>query len=149
MFNDIIMDEEDRYLLHEHNFSFYKIGYIGESKRINGKTSTKFLHNFILPPKRGFIVDHINRNKLDNRRCNLRYVTYSQNNMNSSMQKNNTSGYRGVCWHKKAKKWACFIKLNKKRIHIGLFSNIEEAARAYKNKATELFGDYIGENQFA
>ncbi len=65
--------------------------------------------------------------------------------MNRSKQKNNTSGFRGVYWNKHAKKWVSIIGIKGKLIHLGYYINIEEAAKAYKNKAMELFGEYMGE----
>ncbi|MDD5061650.1 MAG: HNH endonuclease [Candidatus Marinimicrobia bacterium] len=136
----IILDSKDQYLLKEHSW-FNCRGRI----RIKIKNKQFFLHHLILPPKEGFVIDHINRNRLDNRRCNLRYVTHSQSQMNRSKQKNNTSGFRGVYWNKHAKKWVSIIGIKGKLIHLGYYINIEEAAKAYKNKAMELFGEYMGE----
>ncbi len=104
-----------------------------------------YLHHLILPKKKGFEVDHINRDVMDNRRENLRYVTSSQNGMNRGMMKSNTSGYRGVTWDKKTEKWRARIGLNGKQIWLGYFDDIEEAATAYKKKALELFEQYLGE----
>ena len=76
-------------------------------------------------------LDHINRDKLDNRIANLREVTNSQNEQNKVSRRDNTSGYRGVVWHKPTKKWRAEIKIAQKKIHLGLFVNPEDAARAY------------------
>lgn len=75
-------------------------------------------------------IDHINGVRDDNRLCNLRQATGSQNGMNKSAQKNNTSGYKGVSWNAQRKKWAASIYINKRKLHIGLFVNLEDAARA-------------------
>jgi hypothetical protein len=139
--NKIILDKRDTHLLKDYNWSLGSGGYA--SGRVNGKI--KKLHHIIMPSKEGFEIDHINRNKLDNRKKNLRYVTHQQNMMNSSKKKDNTSGFRGVWWNKRDKKWVSYIKFNNKRKCVGYFSDIEEAARAYKNKAVELFQEYLGE----
>lgn len=73
-------------------------------------------------------VDHINRNRLDNRRENLRTATRSQNAHNTGPQINNTSGYRGVYWYKAYKKWEADIKVQGKKIKLGYFKDIEDAA---------------------
>lgn len=87
-------------------------------------------------------VDHINGNKLDNRRCNLRPVTHQQNLQNCDLRKDNTSGEKGVSWHKNAKKWESYIKANGKRIHLGLFNSKEDAVRAYQEAAEKYFGEF-------
>jgi len=83
-------------------------------------------------------IDHINGIRNDNRFCNLREATSSQNNANSS--KRNSTGYRGV--HKDGKKWRAQIRMNKKNIHLGLYDTPEEAHTVYVAKAKELFGEY-------
>lgn len=76
-------------------------------------------------------IDHINGNTSDNRVCNLREATYAQNNQNTCLRKNNTSGYFGVHLHKKTNKWRATIKFDKKYIHLGLYFTPEEAHQAY------------------
>ena len=77
------------------------------------------------------VLDHINGVKGDNRLCNLREATFSQNNQNRGMMSNNTSGYRGVCWIKSNRKWRASISIKGKPKHIGLYSTKEEAFEAY------------------
>jgi hypothetical protein len=79
--------------------------------------------------------DHRNRDTLDNRRQNLRKCTTSQNQMNHSKHSNNTSGFKGVSWHKVNKKWQALIGLNWKIINLGFFETAEEAAIAYRRAA--------------
>ena len=81
--------------------------------------------------KPGEVVDHINRNRLDNSLENLRIVTQSENVFNKSHQKNNKSGYRGVSWTSREQKWRAVISKNKKQKHIGYFENKDEAYAAY------------------
>jgi hypothetical protein len=76
-------------------------------------------------------IDHINRHRSDNRWANLRAANRTQNNANASDRKDNTSGYRGVYWHPRAKKWAATIRINGKRKYLGYFSDIAEAGKAY------------------
>ena len=107
--------------------SFYVIG----SKHTNGKRSKPRLHRWLLEAKNGMVVDHINHDTLDNRRSNLREVTNSQNCQNLlGPQVNNTSGYRGVTWHKRNQKWQAQLMVNSKRKYLGYFDSIEEANKA-------------------
>ena len=90
----------------------------------------------------GLDIDHIDRNPSNNRIENLRVSTRSQNRSNSTKQKNNTSGYKGVSWHKCAKKWMACIKHNQIHIHLGLFATPELAHAAYVDAATKLHKDF-------
>ena len=77
-------------------------------------------------------IDHINRNRTDNRSSNLRDVSHKQNGQNASKPSNNTSGHPGVVWHKQSSKWVARIMHNYKQIHLGYFTDIEEAISARK-----------------
>jgi hypothetical protein len=90
----------------------------------------------------GNLLDHINRQRSDNRIANLRLASPQLNNMNSSIQSNNTSGYKGVSWDKRMMEWAAYITLGRKKFHLGYFSNSQSAARAYDKAATERFGEF-------
>lgn len=86
--------------------------------------------------------DHENGVTLDNRRNNLRFATSSQNAMNRRKTSANSSGYKGVHWHKGHQKWCAQIKVNGKSIHLGYFDTPEEAHAAYCEAATRLHGDF-------
>ena len=101
-----------------------------------------YIHRLIMDAPKGMDVDHINGNPLDNRKSNLRICTHAENQRNKGAYKNNTSGYKGVSWYKRDKKWIAGIKHNNKGIYIGLFEDKEEAARAYDKKAKELHGEF-------
>lgn len=73
-------------------------------------------------------IDHINQDKLDNRIKNLRDVSKNLNQRNLAMRKNNTSGETGVTWNKARGKWEAFSGLNGRRVYLGLFENIKDAA---------------------
>lgn len=85
-------------------------------------------------------VDHINRNKSDNRWANLRLATHGQNHSNSVRPSNNTTGFKGV--GKKGGKWYAQIVFNKKHKHLGTFSTPEAAHAAYCAAAHEVFGEF-------
>ena len=76
-------------------------------------------------------IDHINRDSTDNRFSNLRKASYAENNRNKSMSRNNTSGYKGVNWHKHKNKWRAEIRVNKTAITLGYFDNALDAHYAY------------------
>lgn len=85
-------------------------------------------------------VDHINHNSLDNQKHNLRLCTHSENNMNKTKQKNNTSGYKGVSLE--GKKWRVRISKEGEEHYLGRFINKEDAAIAYNNAALKYHGEY-------
>ena len=75
-------------------------------------------------------VDHINRIRSDNRFVNLREATKAENAQNTDLPSNNTSGYKGVVWHKPNRNWCAQIIINKKHIHLGSFENLQDAINA-------------------
>lgn len=85
-------------------------------------------------------IDHIDRDTFNNSKDNLRLCSQGLNVANASMRSDNTTGYIGVIWHKASNKWQAQTMLKGKRVHIGLFSDIKEAALAYNHKLTEMFG---------
>lgn len=100
------------------------------------------MHRLVMNALIGYDVDHIDGNKLNNQKANLRICTRSENARNKKMSKSNTSGYKGVCWFKEREKWMVKISPNGKSITVGYFDNLKEAARAYNAKAVELFGEF-------
>ena len=92
-------------------------------------------------------IDHINGIRDDNRRCNLRSVTRSENNQNvRSARKDSKSGVLGVCWHKMVKKWNAQIVIGGKKIHLGVFPVIEDAIAARKAGELRYFPSKPREN---
>lgn len=92
------------------------------------------------------LIDHINGVIDDNRIENLRLANRSQNAANQKLSKQNTSGYKGVIKSKKDRKWIAQIKYQQRLFHIGTYDTKEEAAKAYDNKANELFGEFANLN---
>jgi hypothetical protein len=87
-------------------------------------------------------VDHRNRNKLDNQKLNLRTCTNGQNQINQPPDKTNTSGFKGVFWHKQSKKWAAQIHHDNRHVSLGLHEDANAAARAYDEAALALHGEF-------
>ncbi|TIL91441.1 MAG: HNH endonuclease [Mesorhizobium sp.] len=87
-------------------------------------------------------IDHINLNKSDNRWKNLRIATNSQNQMNTTMKSNNTSGYKGVSWHKTDKRWRADIRVNGSKVFLGYFDTPESGHDAYRKAANAHHGEY-------
>ena len=131
-----IVDIDDYEYLNQWKWCYNSQGYAvrSRSKYKDEPTSsgeyTIKMHNVIMPDDK--IVDHINRNGLDNRRSNLRYVTHSQNMWNRSKHVNNTSGFVGISFHKLTGKWQASIQAYGKRKHLGEFDTPEEASSVYQ-----------------
>ena len=121
--------------------SFYASG-----RPHGGNFNFTLMHRFILGCNGKEDGDHWNRNTLDNRRENLRRCTRAQNISNSKKRVTNTSGYKGVTWHKAVEKWTARICVNYKRIDLGCFSVKEEAARAYDEAAKKYHGEFAALN---
>jgi hypothetical protein len=87
-------------------------------------------------------VDHINCQKADNRWVNLRLATRSQNQQNMPVDRKNTSGFKGVGWHKCKQRWRAYIQVDGRQISLGYHPDAEAAHRAYCAAAEKYFGDY-------
>jgi hypothetical protein len=108
-----------------------KYGYARGRNKDTGKDV--LLHTFILDTNtNNVLLDHINRNKLDCRRENIRYADKQLNSLNRETPKNSTTGYRGVSFDKRRNKYRAHIKLNQKQISLGYFSDITAAIDARK-----------------
>jgi len=139
----VAVDECDAWLLDAHRWQavYCKPGqcyYVMAS--MGGKTI--YLHRMIMDPPPGMTVDHINGDPLDNRRCNLRLATRSQNQMNRRTQSNNTSGFKGVSLFKRTGKYRAYIMVAGKETHLGYFATAEEASAAYQAALAMHHGDF-------
>jgi hypothetical protein len=117
------------------------------SVRVDGrrKSAAIRMHRLIIGDSYG-LIDHANGNDLDNRRCNLRPATESQNQANRRKAKGKSSIYKGVCWSKNEKKWIASIFANRKGRRLNLFKDEREAALAYDKAAREAWGEYAKTN---
>ena len=105
------------------------------------------MHREIIQTPEGMHTDHIDGNKLNNRKLNLRICRNSQNRCNMRLHIDSTSGYKGVAWHKGTNKWQARIRVNDKTLWLGLFENAADAARVYDNAALRLHGEFAKTNK--
>lgn len=153
-----IVDDEDFYRIsafkwYAHQSSASQF-YARRDYRINGVKYKVYMHRFIMKVDEETIqVDHINGNRLDNRKENLRICSNQQNSRNKRvMRSDNTSGYRGVDYRKDPRyknKWSARITLpSGKKKHLGQFPTAEAAARAFDRAAKEIYGEFCGNLNF-
>lgn len=134
--NDTLVDEEyypwlNRWNWHEHG-SGYAIRRVGNPGKI------VWMHRLINDTPEGYETDHINRNRLDNRKINLRTVTRSENILNSKTRRDNKSGHKGVYWIKDKRRWLAYISKDKKFIKIATFKTKPEAIMARQSVELQL-----------
>lgn len=133
-----IVDLEYKDIVEEYKWCMNGDGYALGSK--NGKRI--LLHRLIMNCPKGKLVDHINHNILDNRKSNLRICDKQKNAFNQTIRKDNTSGTTGVIWNKQHNKWEARIRVDYKLIHLGLYSNKEEAIKVRKEAEVKYFGEF-------
>jgi len=112
--------------------------------KIDGKTyyAHRLAWMFVFRRWPRAFLDHINGNGLDNRISNLREATSAQNNRNTPRRCDNTSGYKGVCYHISNKRYTAGIRINGVGKHLGSFATAKEAHAAYCTAAKENFGEF-------
>lgn len=141
------IDDEDfnrvshlKWFAHFDGYNWYAIA------KLPGNISVS-LHRFIMNAKPGQRVDHEDRNGLNNLRNNLRFSTHAQNMRNIGIKSVNKSGFKGVGWKARNKKWCAQIAVNWKVIHLGLFDDKKEAAKCYDKAAEKFHGEFALTNK--
>lgn len=125
-------------------FNWHQMDGYARAVKPHRKGETKkffFMHNLILMEE-GMKTDHIDGNRLNNQRQNLRACTISQNGMNRGLAWNNKSGFKGVSWHKASRKWCAQLKVMGESKLYKTFDDIQEAAHAYNKAAIQYFGEF-------
>lgn len=144
-----LVDRDDLSMLLKYSWSVthwgYACSYVG-----GGNKNPKFtsMHRMIMNAKKGEEIDHINGNRLDNRRSNLRFCTRQQNRFNEKLRSNKTSKFKGVYWQKDIKRWRARIQKDGEVNYLGTFLNELDAAKAYDKAAKKLFGNFAFINSY-
>jgi len=133
------------------SFSWYKSsnGYIATRTQNN---ELILLHQIIMGTeglRKKFLVDHINHDKTDNRKCNLRITDKVRNGQNCNIRTNNKSGVTGVSWCGKCGAWRAYITVSKQHIFLGQYKNFSDAVAARKAAEEKYFGPYSYDNSIA
>jgi len=143
---ETFVDDNDYEYLTQWNWYYSSHGYA--YRKIGDKTI--FLHREVLKPIMGQYTDHINGNKLDNQKSNLRICTYQQNLCNNPKRKGSyTSPYKGVSWSQRWQTWRTYVYKDSKSIWIGNFDNPHHAALAYDLWTRDLHGEFANTNFIA
>jgi hypothetical protein len=132
------VDDADASEVSKHCWWDNKNGYL--QGKIDGKVV--YMHRWLVGAEEGSEVDHINGDKRDNRRCNLRFVSRSQNQWNKAACKGSTSKYKGVHWDSYAKKWRASMSWDGRTRNLGNYDTENDAARAYNEVVKSLHGEY-------
>lgn len=138
-------DLEDYDKIKDYSWSINKDGYV--VAYIDKDNPVCYLHRTIMKTDKQ--IDHINHNKLNNCKYNLREVTNQQNAMNKKLLSRNTSGVAGVDWMPSIQKWRARIKAEGKEIHLGVFDEFESAVKARKEAEEKYFGEFSYDNSMA
>ena len=96
----------------------------------NGKGTSAYIHQIILAADAGSLVDHVDGNGLNNRRCNLRFASLSENQHNRYVNTNSRSGVKGVYWERRNRKWRAIFRAHGRKICVGYFQTITDAKAA-------------------
>lgn len=137
-----IVDTEDIKMLSAYKWHINDQGYALGSRRSNGSKEHIRMHRFLMNASEDLVVDHINGNRLDNRKSNLRICTKHQNSISHHRIAKNDSGCLGVYLDKNTNKWTSAITVNCKTVHLGSFHSKEEAIQARLAAEDKYYGEF-------
>lgn len=132
-----MVDDEDYELLMKSNWHEKDNGYASRGLRVNGKLKYLLMHRIIMMPPDGMVVDHLDNNKLNNQKSNLRVCTQQENTCRKRRAWDDKNPFLGV-WRTKYGRFAVHISNKRVRLYLGTFVDPEEAARIYDKKSIEL-----------
>jgi hypothetical protein len=143
---EAIVDDDDYEYLSQFKWRLNR-GYASHSISMGKRDGKRVfinvqMHRLINKTPNGMYTDHLNRDKLDNRKSNLRTCTLSQNQMNHAKRQGAVSKYKGVSFCKQTGKWKSAIRVEGRGITIGRFSLEDDAALAYNDNAKQYFGEF-------
>lgn len=144
----MIIDEECYEKIAGYSLHVNSKGYAEVRFTENKKLKSILIHRVVVSAGKNEIVDHVNGNTLDNRKENLRIVTRNQNMQNCKTYKSSSTGFKGVSWHSSAKKYIARIQVNKSRMIIGYYDDINDAILARKEASKKYHGEYSGRLSF-
>lgn len=140
-----IIDDCDAASVLCHRWFLDRNGYARRRKKAGESGSMKLLlHRLLAAAPPDMLVDHVDGNKLNNCRANLRLATHAQNTFNSKKRASNRSGFKGVS--RRGSRWGAFITKDRRQSYLGLFGTPHEAALAYDSAARQFFGEFAACN---
>jgi len=143
-----LVDDEDYEFLNQWKWYQHFSGMVVRNEPLDvvidrmHRQSVVFMHRVIMNTPKGMDTDHIDGNRQNNQKGNLRVCSHSENMRNRKLNKNSTSGYKGVHWSSKYRTWIARIQVNGSRLYLGKFHNLEDAARIYDKEAKKHHGAF-------
>jgi hypothetical protein len=138
------IDIENITICKQYKWRLKNDGYVVTTTKTNElpRKTTKYIHRWIMSEPDSKVIDHINHDKLDNRKCNLRVCTQTENSQNKQLTDRNKSGCLGVSWSKVMNKWYARINVNGENVYLGYFTNKEDAIKVRKEAEQKYFGEF-------
>lgn len=145
----VLVDDSDYAYLMQWKWYVTVHGYAArmsnKKDQISGSRKTITMHSVLLRDAK--LIDHIDTNRLNNQKYNLRAYSHRENSQNRRVHKNNICGYKGVRYYKQTNKYQARISVNHKEISLGYYYNIKDAAIAYNKAAKKYFGSFARTNK--
>jgi len=142
-----IIDEQDFNRINQYRWHSV---FLGKSRTAYATSShlgkTVYMHRLVMNAESGQTVDHIDGNGLNNSHNNLRFVTPSQNLLNTSKRSDNTSGHKGISWCPDREKYQVYVNIDRKRKSLGRYRTLEEAIYVRDRAVKEHYGEFAREN---